>query len=277
LAEVEAPLAYLHSFALTGRYVVLIVWASEFNYSGLSILYNGNYVDSINASSTWPSTFYVIDRHEGGLVAKYTTPPFFCFHQLNAYDDPLTGEVVIDLCAYKDAGFLKMLYVDSLKKGVPKEEEPQARRYRLADPRKNAPQLPKAREATVEWTSDVRLELATIRPEKYHGPYRYAYGMSKVGDSARFGDSVVKLDVVTSPPTGNYWYAEDGQTPGEPIFVSRPGSHEEDDGVLLTVVLDGLRRRSFLLVLDAKTMKEIARAEAPEGKWVTAGFHGAFV
>ncbi|KZO95675.1 carotenoid oxygenase [Calocera viscosa TUFC12733] len=278
LAEVrDAPLAYIHSFAMTGRYVVLCVWASEITSGGLSVLYNGNFAQSISTHPTRPSTFYVIDRHAGGLVAKYTTPPFFAFHHMNAYDDPVSGDVLIDLPFYKDAGLIQRFYVDELRKGFPKESQGQARRYRLSDPSAPGPAPPAAREAKVDWTASAWLELPTIRPDLAGRPYRYAYGMSKTGDSPRFADSLVKLDVGCNPPTAKYWHGTDGQTPGEPIFVPRPGGKEEDDGVVLSVVLDGLGKRSFLLVLDGRSFEEIARAEAPEGKWVAAGFHGAFV
>jgi torulene dioxygenase len=36
---------------------------------------------------------------------------------------------------------------------------------------------------------------------------------------------------------------------------------DEDDGVLLSVVLDGFKETSYLLCLDARTMKELERAE----------------
>ena len=64
-------------------------------------------------------------------------------------------------------------------------------------------------------------------------------------------------------------------TPGEPVFVARPGGIEEDDGVLLTVVLDGEARRSMLVVLDARDMAELARAEMKTH--FPYGFHGSFV
>jgi carotenoid cleavage dioxygenase-like enzyme len=47
---------------------------------------------------------------------------------------------------------------------------------------------------------------------------------------------------------------------------------DDDDGVILSVVLDGLRGESFLLVQDAATFAEIARARAPVV--VPFGFHG---
>jgi torulene dioxygenase len=63
-----------------------------------------------------------------------------------------------------------------------------------------------------------------------------------------------------------------GYTPSEPIFVPRPGAEDEDDGVVLSVVLDGDRRKSLLIVLDAKEMKECARAEMETA--FPIGFHG---
>ena len=45
--------------------------------------------------------------------------------------------------------------------------------------------------------------------------------------------------------------------------------------MLLSVVLDALRGHSFLLVLDAQTLKETARAECPH--MIPFGLHGAFL
>ena len=56
--------------------------------------------------------------------------------------------------------------------------------------------------------------------------------------------------------------------------VPSPARRGEDDGVLLSVVLDGNEGRSFLLVLDAATLGEVARARLPHH--VPLGFHGHF-
>jgi carotenoid cleavage dioxygenase-like enzyme len=58
------------------------------------------------------------------------------------------------------------------------------------------------------------------------------------------------------------------------VFVGRPGRTAEDDGVVLSVVLDAGRGVSFLLVLDAGTFTEVARAELPHP--VLLGYHGQF-
>jgi carotenoid cleavage dioxygenase-like enzyme len=53
-----------------------------------------------------------------------------------------------------------------------------------------------------------------------------------------------------------------------------PGSIEEDQGVLLAIVLDIKRAASFLVVLEAKNLQELGRAEVPLK--IPAGLHGEF-
>ncbi|MBZ0189236.1 MAG: carotenoid oxygenase family protein [Candidatus Obscuribacterales bacterium] len=45
-----------------------------------------------------------------------------------------------------------------------------------------------------------------------------------------------------------------------------------DDGVIISVVLDGNAQSSFLRILDARTVEELARAVIPE--LIPFGFHG---
>ena len=49
---------------------------------------------------------------------------------------------------------------------------------------------------------------------------------------------------------------------GEPVFVSAPGGVDEDDGVVLAAGVGFPEERGFLLVLNASTMVEIARARS---------------
>ncbi|MFB6375192.1 MAG: carotenoid oxygenase family protein, partial [Bradymonadaceae bacterium] len=65
-----------------------------------------------------------------------------------------------------------------------------------------------------------------------------------------------------------------GCYPGEPVFVPRAEAEAEDDGVLLSVVLDGEAGRSFLVVLDAATLEEVGRATVPHH--IPLGFHGDY-
>ena len=83
---------------------------------------------------------------------------------------------------------------------------------------------------------------------------------------------IVKLDVTAGEAVE--WRGE-GCHPSEPLLVLRPGAGEEDDGVVLSVVLEPGKGESFLLVLDAKTLKEVARATVTGV--LPFGLHGCFV
>ena len=53
-----------------------------------------------------------------------------------------------------------------------------------------------------------------------------------------------------------------------------PSGRREDEGVLLSVTLDPARGRSFLAVLDAGDLSELARAEVPHH--IPFSFHGNY-
>jgi beta,beta-carotene 9',10'-dioxygenase len=99
---------------------------------------------------------------------------------------------------------------------------------------------------------------------------RFVYGVGVRGDRG-FYDQLVKVDIGTRTTTT--WHEPDCH-PGEGVFVGRPGRVAEDDGVVLSVVLDAARGTSFLLVLDAASFTEVARAQLPHP--VLLGYHGQF-
>ncbi|KAG7085937.1 hypothetical protein E1B28_003467 [Marasmius oreades] len=282
LAEIkDAPASYLHSFAMTSKYVVLTVWQAHITGYGLSVLYNRNIAQSIDKkwNPNLNTLFYVLDRKNGGIVAKYETSPFFCFHHLNAFDDPQNDDIVIDMSVYEDNSVIDLLHLNKLRNLS--ADNPmlmgRARRFRLPAITASSPQSSrtKARPAVVEFTlpQSECIELPTVHPAKYHHPYRYAYGINKLDPRSHhtFADRIIKLDMVGR---GHKAWGIPGYTPSEPIFVPRPGaeSRSEDDGVVLSVVLDGDRRKSLLIILDAKDMSELARAEMETV--FPIGFHG---
>jgi carotenoid cleavage dioxygenase-like enzyme len=62
--------------------------------------------------------------------------------------------------------------------------------------------------------------------------------------------------------------------PENQVFVPRPDAKREDEGVILSVVLDPNSGQSFLLILDSKPFKEIARALVPHH--IPFGIHGQY-
>ncbi|ROT75262.1 hypothetical protein C7M84_006214 [Penaeus vannamei] len=63
----------------------------------------------------------------------------------------------------------------------------------------------------------------------------------------------------------------------EPVFVSAPDASREDDGVVLSTLVDKNNPRSVaLLVLNPTTWTEIARVDFVANGTVTSTFHGLF-
>jgi beta,beta-carotene 9',10'-dioxygenase len=250
--------AYMHSFGLTDRYAILFEQPLVVDPMRMA-LSDKPFIQSYEWKPERGTRFLVIDREDGSLRATVDADAFFTFHHVNAFEE--RGELVVDLVGYDDASIIDQLYLDSLRGDRPAASPGTLRRYRL--PLDGG-------EARREQLFDEPLELPRIAYRARNGrPYRYAYAAGTSGPAAF--DRLLKVDVTDG--SARRW-AENGCYPGEPVFVPAPGSDGEDEGVVMSVVLDAAAGRSFLLVLDAGSFEELARAEAPHH--VPFGFHGDF-
>lgn len=220
------------------------------------------------------------------------------FHSVNAYDymSPQTGltNIHVDLCSY-DGGYIP--YREYSLANVVDPAQPYKDgtlvRYELAD--LETIDLCKSGRATVNTAiPNLPMELPRIAKSASTKPgYRYVYATAgnggaspgtevpigrlgngmKVVQAAFFG-SLAKSDW----KTGAFirWQPENGEScPCEPIFIARPGATEEDDGVVLTIVVDKKGTKSILVALDGASFKEIARADMPQVYGM--GPHGSFI
>ena len=249
--------SYMHSFGLSERWFVLAEFPLVVNPLRL-VQFSRPYIENYRWRPERGTRFTLVVRHIGEVVAGFETEACFGFHHVNAYDGD--GEVVVDLCVFPDATVVEDLYLDKLRAGKP---IPSAElvRFRLDLEGKGV---------TRERLSDQGLELPRINYGQCNErPHRYVWGID-VGDSGWI-DRIVKVD--TDDGEAISW-SRPGCSPSEPVFVARPGAEREDDGVLLSIVLDGERGTSSLLVLDAASLEEIASAETPHH--IPYGFHGQF-
>jgi carotenoid cleavage dioxygenase-like enzyme len=185
---------------------------------------------------------------------------FFAFHHVNAFeeDDALNLDIVV----YPDAGVIDQLYLRRLRSGEPVNATGVLRRFRIGA----------SGDVTSGTLAEPHLELPRFDYGRRAGrSYRYVYGTGN-RLPGNFIDSLVKLDLAGGSATS--WY-EEGCYPGEPVFVAAADDTAEDEGVVLSVVLDVRQGRSFLLILDAATFRELARAEVSHH--IPFGFHGDYL
>jgi beta,beta-carotene 9',10'-dioxygenase len=247
---------YVHSFGLTEHWYVLAEFPWKVNPLRLA-LSGRPYAENYRWKPEQGTRFMLVNRLTGEIHKPLRTDACFAFHHINAYED---GDVlVIDATVYEDASIVDDLYLDRLRNNPP-DQRTELRRFHVR---------PTDGTVTYERLIDASIELAQINYAHYNErPYRYAWGVGTGGD---WIDRIIRADVVDR--TWTEWHQPDCW-PGEPVFVSSPGATDEDDGVLLSVVLDGQRNTSFLLVLDAATLSELARAQVPHH--IPFSFHGRF-
>ena len=248
--------AYQHSFALTPRHAVLAEGC--FVADPLHLALGGRtFAESFTWDPSRGGRLLAFDRATGATAGSWETDPFFCFHHVNAFEDE--GDIVVDLLAFDDAAIVGALALGRLRAG---EEVPlpELRRFRLRGD---------GGRVTPERLCDHRFELPVTHYARVNGRrHRWVWG---VGASDGWFDEIVKVDVDTGHATT---WRQPGAYPGEPVFAARPGGEDEDDGVLLSVVLEPERGASSLVVLDAATLDELARAQVPHH--IPFGFHGHF-
>jgi beta,beta-carotene 9',10'-dioxygenase len=253
----ERP-AYIHSFGMSERYLVLaefplVVNPLRLKFSGKPFIRNYQWQPDRGVR------FHVVDKETGQVARTARSRAVFAFHHVNAFEEG--DEVVVDIVAFPDSSVIDQLYLERLRSAEPVTATGKLTRFRIGS----------SGDASYERLSEAPIEFPRINYRRGAGRrYRYVYG---AGNEVRgnFIDNLVKLDLEHNATSS--WY-EEGCYPGEPVFVAIPDAEDEDDGVILSVVLDAKRAASFLLVLDASTFRELARAEVSHH--IPFGFHGNY-
>ena len=271
-------LGYMHSFCITENYfviteqpLVLDLWrAITHRFSGSCP------ADFLCWDPDRLTKFHVVDRESGTRVGVFTADPFLVFHHINAFEKD--GKIFLDGCCFHDDSIIRQLYLINLRSTNQEEQKKydvaEVRRYELPlkelgneEVEKPLPKGADGLDYTLLYTG---LELPQFNyAEKNGKPYKIVYGLLPNPDDP-FGQ-LGKLNVETKEILK---WEEPGSQPSEPVFVKAPDGKDEDDGVVLSCVINVSDQTTSLLVLDAKDFKELGRAVA---KVVSPmSFHGIF-
>ncbi|KAK7953817.1 beta-beta-carotene 9'-10'-dioxygenase [Apiospora saccharicola] len=281
LASIHSKAAYIHSFFLSKNYVILCVPVSHYQWNGAKVVWKGSLLEAIAPfDKSEKCHWFIVDRRHGkGVVAQFTSPAAFFFHSANAFEDDETGDVICEVIQYSSSNILQGFYYDVLL-----QRNNKAREFWCDRPTSDfVPELVRYRFPVADFHSSIESEdsklptpavvlkvaaphigeLPTMNPTFACRKHRYTYCLAHRGLSTMF-DGIIKVDCETKEVL--IWSGPRGHTPSEAIFVPRPSEEDrkpadEDDGVLLSVVLDGVNKTSYLLCFDAKTMTELGRAE----------------
>jgi len=239
-------------------------------------------VDWKNWTFNWFARTHVrlVNRTSGESTIWPLKSNLFAVHHINAYVDAAANEMVIDTIrtfpgfvpcssAFKTMDLQDML--SGWKKDAENKATTQPLRIRVPLGRKPGflEELSTANIGTV-----TGLEFPTIRYDELNGKkYTYVYAVwMQEPDTSGYYDSLVKINV----DTGDYisWYVP-GHYPNEPAFVPNPAGSVEDDGVVVTDVIDSDGKFSYVLVLNASTFEEIGRSSRTP-HLIPHGYHGRY-
>ncbi|CAN9498320.1 unnamed protein product [Ophioblennius macclurei] len=288
--------SYFHSFGMTENYIVFVEQPFKLDIVKLATAYfrGVNWGSCLKYDENDTTLFHIINRKTGKVIhTRFYGDALVVFHHINAYEDE--GHLVFDLISYKDSNLYNMFYIQNMTQDTDNFIEsnktfslPTCQRFVVPlDIHKDSPRgsnmvtltdtTAKAvvqEDGTVYCTPDSLfegLELPGINYKFNTKKYRYFYG-SRLEWSPH-PNKIAKFDIVTRKHVE--WHQENCY-PSEPVFVASPGAMEEDDGVILSSVVSPDPAISpFMLVLNAKTMEEIARASIPAT--VHMDLHGLFI
>lgn len=255
---------YMHSFGMSENYFII----AEFPMvvQSIMLLFRAKpFIENFDWKPRMGSRFIIIDRKTGKRVSTIKVPAFFSFHHVMAKEKD--GLLEVDLCAYESADIIKEYYKDRLAQSDKPLPKGAMWRYSL--------DVEKRKCIERRELADVCLELPVINHDfaRINGTYRFVYGCGvNQAKPLEFYNQIVKIDVDAG--NAQHWYKQH-HYPGEPVFVPRPNASTEDEGVLLSVVLNTANNQSYLLVLNARTLEEMAKATLPHT--ILFGYHGTFL
>jgi all-trans-8'-apo-beta-carotenal 15,15'-oxygenase len=256
---------FIHDFVITPNYCIFFQNPVQFNPLpfALGIASAGQCIKFLKNQ---PTQIIVIPRQaktEPEKLKILETNSGFIFHHVNAFE--VEDEIVIDSICY-----------DSLTEVEPNSD------YRKTDFDANAPgQIwrfhVKLKENKVErqLIESRACEFPTINPNNAARKYRYLYigaADNQTGNAPL--QAILKIDLESEDR--QLWSAAPRGFVGEPIFVPRPNSQQEDDGWLICLVYNAEYQRSDVVILDAQDLQKGAIAKLHLKHHIPYGLHGSF-
>ncbi len=233
----ERPVMVVHDLAMSAEYLVFI--QHPVVVSSMLPLLAGlrSPMDSIGWKEQLGSEVIVVPLAHPSEVVRFEVPAFFHFHYGNAFE--VDGNIAVDLCRYQRFTLGDTFMLDALRTGEAWRNAPIASYQRLhLDLRRMT--------AEFETLWDANVDFPITHPLRQGFKARYVWALV----CRDHVDGIEKIDLATaSVYRSTFPIAE---CPGEPTFVPRPGSEDEDDGWILTMVYDSTNDTSYVAVLDAR-------------------------
>lgn len=255
---------FVHDFALTENYCVFMLCPTAFRTAAM-LLGTTSPVDSLSRDASRGVRVIAVPRDvRSGLevIVVDGDPELSCFafHLANGFE---TGASTVVLDAVRTDAF----------PAIPSPREP------VAGESLSRPTLLRfvidlsARRLHTEAPSSCQVELPEVSAVVRGREHRLVWGL---GGRPSKGPPTLASLVAIDRRTGAERFADFGSgLPSGPVFVPKPNARAEHDGWLLLQVYQPDAHRTDLAVIDAATLKSIARVRLPHV--LPPPFHGSWV
>ena len=245
---IEVPGATMvHDFNITRNHVIFMDLPLVFDFenmaAGIPIAWSDDYGARLG----------VMPRNGTNAdVVWYDIDPCYVYHPLNAYEDG--DDIVIEVC--------RMAH--SMKPNT-KDVPPMMHRWTIHT---------KTGSVSESQIDDRSVDFPRVPDSLIGLRHRYGY-TAEFGSGMPYATTFRKYDMHSGNSVGHQ--LKDGCMGGEPVFVPAANAKAEDDGYLLSYVVDQNTNTSELVVVDASTMDDepVARIHIPAR--IPAGFHGSWI
>ncbi|XP_041824936.1 beta,beta-carotene 15,15'-dioxygenase isoform X2 [Melanotaenia boesemani] len=285
--------SYYHSFGMTDNYIIFIEQPLKLDILKMTTAYmrGVNWASCLKFCPEEKTLIHLIDKKTGKVVdIKYCTEATVVYHHINAFEDD--GHVVFDVIAYNNNSLYDMFYMSKLKEKagfhVSNYSKPSYKRFvlptqcdkgvavgeNLVKLKYTTASAVKEKEGKLICQPEVLCEgfdLPRINYDFNGKKHQFVYG--NMAKESVLSNEVLKFDTITKETV---CWSEDNCWPSEPVFVPRPNGESEDDGVVLvSVTTSNPGQSGYILILDGKTFKEVARANVQTA--LRMDMHGLFI
>lgn len=223
-------------------------------------------MDAIKWDNTSVTHIYVVNL-KNGQVQTFTTERRFFLHHINSFEindndnNKSNISLVVDFVIYDNISAINGLLIENLlkpeAKGTPTNPG-KVKRYTIHLNNKTV---------TAKAMPGKELDFPVMNENVRYQKYCYLYGVY----SPTLRNMTLIKKNVSNQENDLIWHVPN-HYPTELWFVQNPDGTSEDDGVLLDVILDGPRGKSYLAILDAKNMILVTSAYLPN--FIPLSFHG---
>ncbi len=244
-------LSYIHSFSVTKHYIIFIEYPFFWNVK--KIIDSVVILPSLKWIPEMKTKIHIIDLNNiNSDLITIETDAFFSFHHINAFDiynkvnnELNVSNIFLELITYKDASIFETFYMSNLLNTS--EYDLKGGNYSKIIINLDRTHKLNYFEMFTNKINNELIEMPYIN-QIYKGTFnRFFYSLTESG-------KLIKHSI-----TGEVieWYKK-YHIPSEPIFI--PNTElSEDDGFIVSVVLDTISEKSYLLILNALDMKEMAK------------------